>query len=301
MASLPWWGRMAIKAVLARLPVNRLVWRQLGVFNFGPMEQPEYAYSVFFRHHSRYQRPRPGFVTLEVGPGHSAFSALIGKALGGSGCYLVDVGDFIVRDAELYKSMAAFLEKKRTPIPDVAAATSFDEIMERCSAKYLTAGLESLRTIPDRSVDFIFSHGAIQSVHKDQFDDYLREFRRIVRDDGVCSHLVDLKDMLGGALNHLRFSDGFWNSRFIVRSGFYSNRIRYEDMLERFRKAGFEYEVVDAKRWPELPTPRAKLGRFRNLPDDGLRVSVFQAVLKPVPMRAGQHASASADRRIPVG
>ncbi len=104
----------------------------------------------------------------------------------------------------------------------------------------------------------------------------------MLREDGVSSHLVDLRDLLGGALNHLRFSDRLWHSRFIERSGFYSNRVRYAEMLDLFKRAGFDTQVVDLKRWPELPTPRSRLGRFRDLSDEDLTVSVFQAVAKPV-------------------
>ncbi len=166
-ASVPWWGKMALKMLLVRLPVSRGTWKKLGVFNFGPMEQPEYAYSVYMRHFTRYQRPRSGFVTLEVGPGHSAFSALISHAYGGSTTHLVDVADYIDRDVNIYHAMAEFLEKKRSPLPEVIAAKSFEEIATVCSAQYMTNGLESLRSIPDRSVDFLFSHAVIQSVHRD--------------------------------------------------------------------------------------------------------------------------------------
>jgi SAM-dependent methyltransferase len=285
-AAIPWWGKMALKIVLARLPVKRLAWKKLGVFNFGPMEQPEYAYRVFMRHFTRYRRPRPGFVTLEVGPGHSAFSAMISRAYGGSITHLVDVGDFIDRDVNIYRAMAEFLEKKRPALPEVIAAKSFDEIAAACSAHYITNGLESLRSIPDRSVDFLFSHAVLQSVHRSQFAEYLREFRRVLREDGVSSHLVDLRDLLGGALNHLRFSDRLWHSAFIERSGFYSNRIRYAEMMNLFKEAGFDSQIADLKRWAELPTPRSHLGRFRHLSDEDLTVSVFQVVAKPASVAA---------------
>ena len=42
------------------------------------------------------------------------------------------------------------------------------------------------------------------------------QLRRIFRSDGGCSHIIDLTDMLRGALNHLRFRDAVWESSFIV-------------------------------------------------------------------------------------
>lgn len=109
------------------------------------------------------------------------------------------------------------------------------------------------------------------------------EIRRVIRDDGVCSHTVDLRDHLGGALNNLRFTENFWESDFMACSGFYTNRIRFSEMLEIFRRAHFDVKVVRVGRWDKLPTPKEKLATcFRYLPDDELCVSGFDVILRPV-------------------
>jgi SAM-dependent methyltransferase len=286
--ALPWWGKFAIKAVLTRLPVEYRTWKRLGLIQFGRMEEPTYAFDVFQRHWHQFRRygdPSPGFVSLEIGPGDSLFSAVISKALGGSRSYLMDVHDIAQKDVSLYQRMAAFLTTKQLPAPDLAECQSFEQVLERCSAQYLTSGLASLRAIPDRSVDFVWSHGAIQSIRRSEFMDNMRELRRIIRPGGVCSHLVDLRDMLAEALNHLRFSPRFWEGRLVAGSGFYTNRIRFSEMLDLFRQAGFEPEVVETNRWPNLPTPRERLApEFDRFSDRDLCVSVFQAVLRPVPL-----------------
>ena len=41
----------------------------------------------------------------------------------------------------------------------------------------------------------------------------------MIRPGGLCSHVVDLKDHLGGALNNLRFSQRVWESRTMAGSG----------------------------------------------------------------------------------
>ena len=42
-------------------------------------------------------------------------------------------------------------------------------------------------------------------------------------------------------------------------SGFYTNRIRYSEMLDLFKQAGFEAEVAHTDRWATVPTPRRKM------------------------------------------
>ena len=100
---------------------------------------------------------------------------------------------------------------------------------------------------------------------------------------GASSHVVDLQDHLGGALNNLRFSARVWESEFMTRSGFYTNRVRYSEMLDLFREAGCQPEVVGLKRWESLPTALPKLAQqFRRLPIEDLLVSGFDVIARPM-------------------
>ena len=127
----------------------------------------------------------------------------------------------------------------------------------------------------------IFSQAVLEHVRADDFDETMRECRRILKPGGTFSNQVDLRDHLGGALNNLRFRRARWESNLFVRSGFYTNRIRYSDMLTRFRAAGFHVERVQTVRWEKLPTPRKVLApEFQGLTDEELRVSSFFVVLR---------------------
>ena len=65
-------------------------------------------------------------------------------------------------------------------------------------------------------------------------------------------------------------------------SGFYTNRIRFSEMLNLFKNTGFAVEATYVTRWAALPTPQSKVwSGFRDLPEDELRVSGFQAILSP--------------------
>ena len=260
---LPWRLRIAAKMVLSRLPIDYGAWRRLSIFHHGDMDRPEYASNVFHRHYDRVLLPeRPeGVVGLELGPGDSLASALIGRSHGFGRVWLVDVGRFVGTDLEPYQELARLLHDGGLNVPDISSATSVPELLSICSAEYLTQGIESLRCIPDESVDFIWSQAVLEHIRRDEFPDLLTELRRVMRHGGVCSHRIDLRDHIGGALNNLRFSDRAWESRLMAESGFYTNRIQFTEMLDLFKRSGFEPEVVQVDRWGDLPTARAKLAK----------------------------------------
>jgi SAM-dependent methyltransferase len=289
----PWWVKLTTKLFLARLPLRYRFWKKLGVFEHGRMDQPRACFETFRTHlalagfepigaDGPASRPARDFVVLELGPGDSLYTALIARAHGASRCYLLDDGDFASRDLDGYKAMARFLSVHGHSLPSLEGVRSVDEIMARCGAIYLTHGIASLRELPSSSVDFIFSNAVLEHVRKHEMPEMVNEMRRCLKPQGRCSHRVDLQDHLGGALNNLRFSERVWESEFMARSGFYTNRIRYQEFLELFQRAGFDVEVKRELHWDSLPTARTKLHKsYRSLPGDELRVYGFDVVLRP--------------------
>jgi predicted SAM-dependent methyltransferase len=281
---IPWWGKIGAKLLLSRFPLKYSFWKKLALFEHGNMDNCIYAYEIFKQHFERVGGiNKKGFVSLELGPGDSLLSAMVSRAFGGASSYLVDVGAFASIDLQPYLDMASFLEAKGLPTINIDSSNSLEEVMIACNAQYSTLGLSSLRNIPEQSVDFIWSNAVLEHIKRADFLDILRELRRIIRSNGVCSHQIDLRDHMGGALNHLRFSEQVWESDFMANSGFYTNRIPYSEMLNLFRKAEFMVEVVDRKSWHSLPTPRSKLSKkFQLLSDEELCISGFTVLLKPI-------------------
>lgn len=69
----------------------------------------------------------------------------------------------------------------------------------------------------------------------------------------------------------------------MAKSGFYTNRIRFSEMLARFEEAGFCCEVVHVNRWDTIPTSPAKMAEeFRILPESELLVRSFVVRLRPL-------------------
>ncbi len=221
-----------------------------------------------------------GSVLLELGPGDGISSGLLAFTHGAAHTYLVDAGDFAERDLNVYKHIFGHWESEGIPINAIKECTTFDELCAQSGITYLTDGLNSLKKIPTDSVDFIFSHAVLEHIRYSEFRETMYELRRVLKPNGQCSHKVDLKDHLGGALNNLRFSDKVWESKLFAGSGFYTNRIRFAEMVQLCEEVGFLCDITEIQKWETLPTPRHKLwGKFRHLSDDDLLVSGFEVTL----------------------
>jgi hypothetical protein len=282
--SLPWWFRLLAKILLSRLPLGYWFWKSLGLFEHGNMNHPIRALDNYLLHvhTANFSITNKNFSLLELGPGDSVFTAMIAKAHGASRVWLIDVGRFATTDPAAYTGMAAYLYSKKYYLPFKSNFTNFNEVLSSCNAFYLTNGIESLAQIPDHSVDFCFSNSVLAQIPKRNFNQFMLEIRRVLKLDGVSIHWVDLKDHMGGALNNLRFSEAIWEGSFFSRSGFYTNRIRYSEMLDIFDEVGFNCEVPRKVTWDKLPIARSSLAeRFQNLSDDDLMISGFHVVLRP--------------------
>jgi SAM-dependent methyltransferase len=279
---IPWWGKIGAKLVLARLPFGYSVWQKLGLFRHGKMDAGGYALGVFRMHagFAELEGHLRGKTVLELGPGDGIATALLAAAHGAR-AILLDTGSYASADMSSVRALAAQLRDAGLAPPDVHACGDLEDVFAACGARYLTRGLESLRALPDASVDWIFSQSVLEHVRKRDFAETMRQCRRVLVPGGAFTNHVDLKDHLGGALNNLRIGESTWESEFFAKSGFYTNRIRYSEMLDLFRAAGFDIRWSKTVAWPSLPTPRERLAdEFRALPDDELKVSGFDVLLR---------------------
>jgi len=280
---LPWQVKVIIKLLISRLPFAYKFWRSLGIFVHGKMDNSAYAYDVYRKCFDLAGIKKQDYYVLEIGPGDSLATAIVSREFGASKVWLLDEGDYASRDMNLYKMVNEHVKKS------IAADNSYNpfdykntgEMLQHYNAVYLTQGLRSFVEISDESVDFIFSNAVLEHISKNEFKLFLRETNRVLTSDGVCVHCVDLMDHLAYALNHLRFSEKFWQSGFIRRGGFYTNRIRYGEMLDIFVETGFNVSTENVVRWNLLPTAREKMNeKFKILSEDDLLVSSFTVILK---------------------
>jgi len=250
----------------------------------GGMLDPGYAFGVFSHHYAQAQSVRPippEFIGLELGPGDSLYGALAAAAHGANRVYLVDRGNFAHRSVSSYLAMIDYV-RGRGLRGEATAYRDVEAIEARFGIEYRTRGISSLREIPDSSVDFVWSHAALEHVRLGDFMETCSQIRRIMRDGAIASHRVDLMDHLGGGLNNLRFTERIWESSLMANSGFYTNRIRFQQMLGMFERVGFHVAWVAKESWAHLPIRRERLAeQFHSLEDEELKVSAFDVVLVP--------------------
>ena len=255
----------------------------MGVFRHGKMDQASYIENNFNEYCSNAKidpQNLKGKTILELGPGDSIGTVLMASSYGAK-TILIDVDSYAVDDIAVYQLLTRELKAKGINVPNIDAAKSLDDILDICNAKYLTNGLKDFYNLKDNSIDLIVSQAGLEHIRKDEFYSIIKECQRISKRSGASVHSIDLKDHLSNALNNLRFTHNFWESKFISSSGFYTNRIRYSKMLEIFEHSGFSVKVISKNKWDELPTPRKSFAYpFNLLMNDELRVSEFTVLLK---------------------
>ncbi len=247
------------------------------------MDRHTYLIGVFNGHLKRsgLQHEIAGKTILELGPGDSIGTALV-AASHGCRSIMLDTAAYAIQDIRFYKNLAYELSKLGLNPPDLSDVSSLDGVLKACKAIYLTGGLASFSEIPTGSVDLIFSHAVLEHVRRHEFDQIIRESRRVIAASGKVSHRVDLEDHLGGGLNNLRFSSRIWESQTFVKSGFYTNRIRCYEMISVFKASGFGVESFACNSYPKLPICRRVLSEeFVNLSDDELMIRGFTILLNP--------------------
>jgi SAM-dependent methyltransferase len=287
IARLPWWAKLGAKLFLARLPVPYGLWRRVGLFRHGEMNVPILAVKTFDAYYQRaasHATLKPGFRSLELGPGDSVLSGLVARAYGASHAWLVDSGAFADSDVSACLKTVELLRAQGKPVPDIESAGSVSEVLQRSGVEYLSEGTASLASIPDASVDFCWSQVVLEHVPRAEFPRFLQELRRIVAPGAVGVHSIDFRDHLGGGLNNLRFSQVTWEGRVFRGGGFYTNRIRPREMVVMFVKAGFDVELVSQTRWSLMPIRRDQLAReFHALSDEDFMVAEIEIVVRPKP------------------
>jgi hypothetical protein len=110
----------------------------------------------------------------------------------------------------------------------------------------------------------------------------MQQCYRLVKMNGTVSHVIDFKDHLGGGLNNMRISSSLWERRwFASASGFYTNRLRFSEIVNVCEQVGFRVEVCSVRRWEVPPISRTRLSpEFRSLSDDDLCISGAHLIMR---------------------
>lgn len=251
---IPWYVKIPAKVVLSRLPVSGKAWQKLQLFRAGGMDNDAYARSIFNKHFGATGFPNlTNKTVLEIGPCNGLLTGKYANELGATKTWLIDSEPI----AEV------------VPFPNTV---------------YLTSGLKSFRDVPDASIDFLFSNAVLEHIRLREFLPLVLEMKRVLKPVGIASHQIDFRDHLQYALNNLRFSERIWESDFMARSGFYTNRIPWTKM-QAILQEHFVVSIKHRSFWPSLPTAQNKMSpQFRDMPEQDLMTLDCHAVLTNRPV-----------------
>ncbi len=276
-APIPWWAKIGAKVVLSRLPVPHALWSKLNVFrhSYSSGESEQLVRSAEAR--IAWFRARTGRVphtVLELGPGEITTCAPVYKALGVERTIFVDVGDFGLRDVGAYAEVAAVAARRGLSPPDLTDAADRAQVFARCGVSYYVNGLADLRRLPDACVDLVISVAVIEHIRRHELQPTFAELARIMKGDGLAWHAIDFQDHLGGKLANLRFAPSLWESGWMSRSGFYTNRASASQVIALLRQSGLDVAIEERSLWPSPPIARAQMacdlrGEWR---DEDLRI-----------------------------
>lgn len=280
---MPWQAKILVKMALSRLPINYGFWSQLGLFRHGQMDDYSYAWDVLQKHSVILQGVK-GWRGLELGPGDGLLSSLLAPAAFSSGFVLVDVGDYAHKNIKRYLAQVKkFLAANpKAELPDYSGATDVPTLLDKAKGRYLCSGLDSLRVLEDESFDLIFSQAVLEHIRRAEFFEIMQQCYRLVKKNGIVSHVIDFKDHLGGGLNNMRIPSSLWERTwFAPTSGFYTNRLRLSEIVNICEQAGFRVEVCNMRRWAVSPINRTSLPpEFSSLSDDDLCISGAHLIMR---------------------
>ena len=135
------------------------------------------------------------------------------------------------------------------------------ELLEYCCIRYHAPYDAAMTSLPDASVDFVFSNTVLEHVDQAGIHRLFTEMRRVLRPGGYMLHLIDLSDHFSHqdktitSINFLQFSDkefARYNTRFL-----FQNRLRASQWQHIFASHGFEIRHcqanIDQRAIPALP------------------------------------------------
>lgn len=194
---------------------------------------------------------------LEIGAGWDLYSNLILYCLGVDRQVVVDVRRWA--RSKIVNRTIDYLRQDPPPgairIPErQLSATGFDaDLKAFYGITYLAP--QDARSLPlaDRSVDVVITTSTLEHLPADILGDILVECRRVMRDGGLMSHIIDYSDHYSHAdasisnYNYLRFSEAEW-ARYNPSIHF-QNRLRQPDYFNLFEKLSLNIDGF--RKWDE--------------------------------------------------
>lgn len=182
-----------------------------------------------YQKYSNKSRPN---VSLEIGTGWYPVVPISFFLMGTSKIYSVDV-TFLTSKERIKTTLKKFVESyERNQLQKYIAiipekyeiienllssyeSFSLEEILKKLHLNYLIEDARKL-SLDTESVDFINSNNTFEHIYPSILIPILKEFKRVVKRDGVMSHFIDMSDHFAhfdksiNIYNFLKYSDAKW-------------------------------------------------------------------------------------------
>lgn len=214
---------------------------------------------------------------LELGPGGSLGFGLLALEAGAKKYLAVDDGihTFIEKKQLLqYKALLKNSQTLRTYFYPIKKGFSYNTNL----IEYVAIDQTSKYPLPDNSIDIIYSCAVLEHVH--DLDLCFSEMARVLKNDGILYHEVDLRDHIFSqeSLWFLTISD-FWFRLLFSHTGGFVNRKRisyYKKLAQKYHLSVVSFEPIVKYEGP-ISLKKIQVAAYA---DEDIRTLAFYIVLK---------------------
>ncbi|NRB51555.1 MAG: class I SAM-dependent methyltransferase [Saprospiraceae bacterium] len=224
----------------------------------------------------KYQGGLANGKTLELGTGWYPVVPIGLFLAGAKHMFTVDISA-LMNKANLCLTLERYLEWEQagtlkpylTPLPErlekarqllaEADHLSFEELLSQLNLTYLVKDARQL-DLADHSIQLITSNNTFEHIYPHILREILLEFKRILAEDGVMSHFIDMSDHFAhldrkiSIYHFLRFSEQNW--KWIDNDVQPQNRWRLEQYRQMYQALGIA--IKEEKNRPGAPEVVAK-------------------------------------------
>lgn len=203
----------------------------------------EYNQSLFYHYINQIKQHDENYnfknkTILEIGPGNNLLLAIIFILNGAERVYLVDKFKQIFDDKFNIKLYNHYLKNQVTGYG--RNIKSYFSIKEKI-IYFGKQSIEKISNIKNESIDFVFSHAVLE--HVSNLDLGLKRVLQLLKRGGFSYHKIDLRDHFHIRdkcyLDFLKYNEKYW--KFIGDT----NRVRYSQYIELFKK--YNFEILNVK------------------------------------------------------
>jgi len=211
---------------------------------------------------------------LEIGPGNSYLMAYNFLMQGAKKVILVDR---FPRTGRTKRQRETF-RKEIDYIAQKYGRTPFFIIEGKIDKKYVEFINQDLSEINIKNVDLIFTNSVLE--HLKLIEENIHSMSKSLNDNGYMLHHLDLRDHynFNNPFLFYKYEDSVWNKCLTKEGISYTNRLRYDDFRELFRKYGFE--IVQEKVKRQRLTQKTLSSKFHKKSKEALEITNLSILLR---------------------